>query len=420
MRKYFQIFFIFFFVQSYGQVKTDTIHFTLHCLENEIFVEENLSEQIDSVYAQYGFNDIDYVTKFERVVVFGHTDSKGSKKSNQLLSQQRAEYVLSSLNRDFNGGQTTILGFGETSPVADNKTTEGRDKNRRVEVTIVYTQQKVVKDNVPLKTVYRDTVIIFEDSSQLKINIHDYNLIKHCLKYQRKTDLYDLFDDLAVNESDNNNYYNFGKVTIRWCHTECLSNRLVLSVRVPDTLVKAYLKEIKTYVKQLKKQQAKLQKHKDNHWYIDATTYCPFDWQACRWRCGTGGVDREREKRVRYVAKDGYRIVAASYSHGSMSKFRRIKRPKRKIRFKTTCPRSLPYVSIVAVNKNSLDTIYYASGNEESIEYKRRCLNCKDRRVVVAKFLGIKIHKRLLRRKYIFRAKDYKNKVVRRIENVKK
>lgn len=410
-----------FSISLIGQVKTDTIHFTLHCLENEIFVEENLSEQIDSVYAKYGFNDIDYITHFEKVIVFGHTDSKGSKKSNQLLSQQRAEFVWQNLVlRDFNGGESVRLGFGETNPIADNKTPEGRDKNRRVEVTIIYTQQKVIKDNASLKTVYKDTVIIFEDSTQLKINIRDYNLIKHCLKYQRKTDLFDIFDDLSYNEVDNSNYYNFGKVTIRWCQTECLSNRIVLSVRVPDSLVKLYLNEIKTYVKQLKKQQTKLQKHMDNHWYLDATTYCPFEWQACRWRCGTRGGEREREKRVRYVAKDGYRIVAASYSHGSMSKFKRIKRPKRKIRFKTTCPKTLPYVSIVAVNKNKLDTIYYASGNEELIEYKRRCLNCKDRRVVVATFMGIKVHKRLLRRKYIFRSKDYKNKVVRRLENAKK
>lgn len=106
-----------FSISVIGQVKTDTIHFTLHCLENEVFVEENLSDQIDSVYAKYGFNDIDYVTKFEKVIVFGHTDSKGSKKSNQLLSQQRAEFVLNSLNRDFNGGEDVVLGFGETKPI---------------------------------------------------------------------------------------------------------------------------------------------------------------------------------------------------------------------------------------------------------------------------------------------------------------
>jgi hypothetical protein len=253
----------------------------------------------------------------------------------------------------------------------------------------------------------------------LKLNLYDYQLIKHCLKYERKTSLYDLFEDLTTNEDDNT-YYNFGKVSIKWCNTQCLSNRVTLSVKVPDTLIKAYLKEIKLFVKTLKNQSAKLQKHKDNIWYIDASTYCPFEWMNCRFRCGTGGGNNQRGKRVRYVAKDGYRIIAASYSHGSMSKFKKIKRPKRKIKFKTTCPGALPYVSIVAVNKNSLDTIYYASGTEETISYKRRCLNCKDKNIVVGIFLGIKIHKRLLRRKYIFRASDYKNRLGRRIENVKK
>lgn len=401
-----------FSISLIGQVKYDTIHFTLHCLENEIFVEENLSEQIDSVYAKYGFNDIDYITKFEKVIVFGHTDAKGSKKSNQILSQQRAEYVLNSLNRTFNGGQDVVLGFGETKPVADNETEEGRNKNRRVEVTIIYTQQKVVKDAQELKTIYRDTIIVFEDGSLLKLNLYDYRLIKKCIEYKRKTSLYDLFDDLTTNEDDNT-YYNFGKVSIRWCNTECLSSSITLSVRVPDTVIKEYFKEIKSYVKQLKKQQAKLQKHKDNYWYIDATTYCPFEWQACRIRCGTRGA-RQKEKRVRYIAKDEYRIIAASYSHGSMSKFRKIKKPKRKIKFKTTCPGTLPNVSIAAVSKNSLDTIYYASGDETQINFKRRCLNCKDKNVVIGKFLGIKIYKRLLRRKYIFRSKDYEKKLVRK------
>jgi hypothetical protein len=99
-----------------------------------------------------------------------------------------------------------------------------------------------------------------------------------------------------------------------------------------------------------------------------------------------------------------------------MEKFRKIKKPRRRITFKTTCPGSLPKVSIVAVHENNLDTIYYASGTEETIAYKRRCLNCKDMSVVVGKFLGIKIHKRVLRRKYIFRKENMQIKIIRKVK----
>jgi hypothetical protein len=298
-----------------GQVKIDTIHFTLHCLENEVFVEENLSDQLDSIFAKYGFNDVDLVTHIKKAFVFGHTDNVGSKKSNQKLSQERAEYVSGSMSGEKIAEEQQVLGFGETKPIADNKTIDGRNKNRRVEVMLIYTQQNVLKDAVAPKTVYRDTIIVFEDGTLLKLNLYDYQLVKHCLMYQRKTNLYDLFDDLTTNE-DNNNYYHFGKVSIKWCNTQCLTNKITLSVKVPDTLIKAYLKEIKAYVKQLKRQNAKLQKHKDNMWYIDAYTYCPFEWIDCRINCGYRGGRKFRQKKVRYVAKDGYKIIAASFGYG--------------------------------------------------------------------------------------------------------
>lgn len=398
-----------------GQTKTDTISFTLHCLESEVYVEEDLSNQLDSIYAKYGFNDIDLITHIDKAIIFGHTDSKGSEKSNQKLSLERAEYVYSSINVDQDYNNNVVLGFGETKPIADNATKEGRDKNRRVEVMLIYTQKKVEKAQEISKTIPRDTIITFEDGTQLKINVNDYRLVKNCLKYERKTSLYDLFDDLATNEDDRT-YYNFGKVSIRWCNTKCLESKITLSVKVPDTLIKAYLKEIKLFVKTLRSQQAKLQKHRDNIWYIDAYTYCPFEWQACRIWCATKGGSAGRKKRVKFVTKDGYRIIAASYSHGTMSKFKKIKSPRRKIKFKTTCPGELPYVSIIAVHNNSLDTVYYMSGQETTIDYSRRCFNCVDREEVVGKFIGIKIHKRLLRRKYIFRQKNVETKIMRKIK----
>jgi outer membrane protein OmpA-like peptidoglycan-associated protein len=72
-----------------------------------------------------------------RVKVLGHTDSTGSARSNEELSLRRANAVKEVLTgRGVKETQITALGLGETQPVSDNKTADGRAKNRRVELHI--------------------------------------------------------------------------------------------------------------------------------------------------------------------------------------------------------------------------------------------------------------------------------------------
>lgn len=69
------------------------------------------------------------------VTIEGHTDSIGSPEYNQKLSERRAQsakdYIVS---QGGDGSRISTIGFGETKPIADNKTEEGRAKNRRVDV----------------------------------------------------------------------------------------------------------------------------------------------------------------------------------------------------------------------------------------------------------------------------------------------
>ena len=70
------------------------------------------------------------------VEIGGHTDSDGSAKSNQKLSQRRADSVKDWLvSKGIDANRITTLGYGEDKPVADNKTKEGKQKNRRIEFT---------------------------------------------------------------------------------------------------------------------------------------------------------------------------------------------------------------------------------------------------------------------------------------------
>ncbi len=71
------------------------------------------------------------------ILLEGHTDAKGSEEYNLELSRRRAQAVanyLSSLG--VNPMRFTIMGYGESQPVASNETEEGRRLNRRVEVAI--------------------------------------------------------------------------------------------------------------------------------------------------------------------------------------------------------------------------------------------------------------------------------------------
>ena len=72
------------------------------------------------------------------IEVAGHTDSTGSESYNQALSERRASSVSAYLQaRDILGERLITLGMGELRPVADNTTPEGRQMNRRVEITMV-------------------------------------------------------------------------------------------------------------------------------------------------------------------------------------------------------------------------------------------------------------------------------------------
>lgn len=70
------------------------------------------------------------------LTVSGHTDAEGADDYNKDLSERRAESVRSALEGQLGDDFTfDVTGYGETEPVADNDTEEGRALNRRVEVS---------------------------------------------------------------------------------------------------------------------------------------------------------------------------------------------------------------------------------------------------------------------------------------------
>jgi outer membrane protein OmpA-like peptidoglycan-associated protein len=90
--------------------------------------------------AQSSLNQVAEALKAQsdtKLLIEGHTDSKGSDETNLALSKARAEAVQSYLaSRGIPADRMTANGLGSSRPVADNNTPEGRANNRRVEIVV--------------------------------------------------------------------------------------------------------------------------------------------------------------------------------------------------------------------------------------------------------------------------------------------
>jgi OmpA-OmpF porin, OOP family len=79
---------------------------------------------------------VEYMThkKTARIEISGHTDDAGKKAVNKKLSQQRADAVRDYLvSRGIDADRIKAVGYGDEKPIAPNTTSEGRQRNRRIE-----------------------------------------------------------------------------------------------------------------------------------------------------------------------------------------------------------------------------------------------------------------------------------------------
>jgi outer membrane protein OmpA-like peptidoglycan-associated protein len=79
------------------------------------------------------------------IVVEGHTDSQGADNKNVNLSQDRADSVREYLiaNLGLPADRVSSIGYGKTSPIANNDSADGRAQNRRIDVVILDARARV-------------------------------------------------------------------------------------------------------------------------------------------------------------------------------------------------------------------------------------------------------------------------------------
>ncbi len=109
-----------------------------------ILFASNASDVNASIYPTLD-SITDVLKEYDKTIVeiYGHTDSQGTDSYNLALSQRRAEAVAAYLiNRGTKPQRFAINGFGESQPVADNTTEDGRARNRRVDIKLSAIEQK--------------------------------------------------------------------------------------------------------------------------------------------------------------------------------------------------------------------------------------------------------------------------------------
>ncbi len=113
---------------------------------NKIEIDEKIQFEHDqAVILKVSYPLLNEVTKvmkenpqIKKVLIEGHASSEGDAAYNMKLSDDRAKAVMKYLvENGIDKSRLSAKGFGATQPIADNKTEDGREKNRRVEFTII-------------------------------------------------------------------------------------------------------------------------------------------------------------------------------------------------------------------------------------------------------------------------------------------
>ena len=125
-------------IQVIGEAGTCQSELNNYLSGEKISFKSGKAEIAESSYQAIGMLAMIIRSCGTTLEIAGHTDDKGDEEINLALSQRRAEVVAKHLARHgVSGDQIQARGYGESQPIADNRTDAGRKLNRRIEFRVL-------------------------------------------------------------------------------------------------------------------------------------------------------------------------------------------------------------------------------------------------------------------------------------------
>lgn len=108
-------------------------------------------------------------------VIEGHTDNVGAPSTNMSLSQRRAESVVAYLEdtHDIAASRLSAVGYGETRPLGDNRTDEGKRMNRRIGAVVACATDIAGLEPLPARITMAQLIEFDTDKAAIKPRYHD-------------------------------------------------------------------------------------------------------------------------------------------------------------------------------------------------------------------------------------------------------
>ena len=338
------------------------------------------------------------------ISLLGHTDSKGSDAYNLALSERRVKAVREALADSAYDEYVEVEEYcGEASPIGDNKTPEGRQLNRRVDVIFDYYHFIDVQDSCD-----HDTTVSI-NGVQLTMNICDYEREKECLDvttYYRPEDL--AAAGLTTETADGEPLISGGMMEITKCSDACIQVRMPVRPagacmandgmslwgRSENGGWSADDRDVETV------------QENDSLFFVFRS--CRSEWLNCDKR-----TNINKEKPTTTVVSRKLKMVSASivYNDPLFAYSVDSEEPSERFDFYIPCPCDSALINVTAIDQQG-DTQYIYLEPINNLKHRKWFRGCKED--IRKRFLFLKFHDKSIYRKYILKPDDF-----REMESVK-
>jgi len=186
-------------------------------------------------------------------IIEGHTDSDGSARYNLKLSQKRSNAIREYfLNKGIDSSKLVAIGYGESKPIASNKTSEGKAKNRRIEIKAIPVNE--------VASITKPTILTSKNIAKVtnRKNVHHKKLHHKVKKYQDLGAAYcqERFDELTSSQKI---YFSLDKKRVANKSKKLLDSLANIAKSCPNTkiYIEAHTDSIGTDEENLKLSQTK-------------------------------------------------------------------------------------------------------------------------------------------------------------------